>query len=113
MAEPATRRRSDEGDAAKDWTPERGMASLARARESQHAGWMRVFIAPLISALITGGMMYVAVRVEVERLAATQNAMLRQMEDMRNDLGAIRTQGERIAGLEVAVFGQPKKRGDR
>ena len=107
MAEPVipTHRDSDKGSNDRDWTPERGLRSLALLREHQPAGWLRTLAAPLLSALITGGMMYVAVRVEVAEMAATQKAMLSQIADMRSDLGAIRTQGERIAGLEVAVFG--------
>lgn len=77
------------------------------AVRQQMNGWGKIMFAPLLSAFITGGIMYVAVRTELSAVAARQELVLRdiaviraEFERYRLDMMAIR---ERLATIETRV----------
>ena len=70
-------------------------------------GWVKYLAAPLISALITGGIMYVAVRVELAQVAARQEMMIRSMDSFKQEMNESSNElvnvRERMASLETEV----------
>ena len=75
--------------------------------ESPLNGWVKYLAAPLISALITGGIMYVAVRVELAQVAARQEMMIRSMDSFKQEMNESSNElvnvRERMASLETEV----------
>lgn len=84
-----TRRRTDEGEADRDWTPERGVTRVT----PEKSNWIKLAIAPVLSALLTGLAMYVAVRVEVAQLSVRQEMTLRSLDELAK---GIHTQNEEM-----------------
>ena len=68
-------------------------------------GWMKLLAAPLISAFITGGVMYVAVRVEIAEMRARQELVLSMLQSINMEIAEHRAETlsvrERLRALEA------------